>query len=125
MPINNRKKNIFVINKIDITNKEAPANGIAISAKTKKNVKSLKEELTQSFLKLNQEEILSVNLRHLSLIKQSYKKVTLISPALISSNLELVAENLKECDDLLGQIYDPISSDDLLGKIFSKFCIGK
>jgi len=125
MPINNRKKNIFVINKIDITNKEAPADGIAISAKTKKNVKSLKEELTQSFLKLNQEEILSVNLRHLSLIKQSYKKVTLISPALISSNLELVAENLKECDALLGQIYDPISSDDLLGKIFSKFCIGK
>jgi tRNA modification GTPase len=125
MPINNRKKNIFVINKIDISNKEAPANGIAISAKTKKNFKSLKEELTQSFLKLNQEEILSVNLRHLSLIKQSYKKVSLISPALIGSNLELVAENLKECDDLLGQIYDPISSDDLLGKIFSKFCIGK
>jgi len=125
MPINNRKKNIFVINKIDISNKEAPANGIAISAKTKKNFKSLKEELTQSFLKLNQEEILSVNLRHLSLIKQSYKKVSLISPALIGSNLELVAENLKECDDLLGQIYNPISSDDLLGKIFSKFCIGK
>ena len=76
-------------------------------------------------MKLNQEEVLSINIRHLKLIKQAYKKVTLISTNLIGSNLELVAENLRNCDELLGEIYDPISSDDMLGKIFNKFCIGK
>ena len=125
MPIYKRKKNIFVLNKVDLVDKKAPPEGFAISAKTKKNLKLLKAALTQSFLKLNQEEVLSVNIRHLNLIKQAYKKVTLISTDLIGSNLELVAENLRNCDELLGEIYDPISSDDMLGKIFSKFCIGK
>ena len=125
MPIFKSKKNIFVLNKIDLVDKKAPPEGLAISAKTKKNLKLLKAALTQSFLKLNQEEVLSVNIRHLNLIKQAYKKVTLISTDLIGSNLELVAENLRNCDELLGEIYDPISSDDMLGKIFNKFCIGK
>ena len=125
MPIFKSKKNIFVLNKIDLVDKKAPPEGFAISAKTKKNLKLLKAALTQSFLKLNQEEVLSVNIRHLNLIKQAYKKVTLISTDLIGSNLELVAENLRNCDELLGEIYDPISSDDMLGKIFNKFCIGK
>ena len=125
LPVIKSKKNIFVLNKIDLSNKKAPEGGFAISAKTKKNLKLLKKALTKNFLKLNQEELLSVNMRHLDLIRKAYKSVALISPALVGSNLELVAENLKNCDELLGQIYDPISSDDMLGKIFNKFCIGK
>ena len=125
LPIIKNKKNIFVLNKIDLTNKKAPVGGFAISAKTKKNLKLLKKALAHNFLKLNQEELLSVNIRHLDLIKKAYKNIALISPGLISSNLELVAENLRNCDELLGEIYDPISSDDMLGKIFNKFCIGK
>lgn len=125
LPIIKSKKNIFVINKIDLSNKKAPVGGFAISAKTNKNLKLLKNALAHNFLKLNQEELLSVNIRHLDLIKKAYKNLALISPGLISSNLELVAENLRNCDELLGEIYDPISSDDMLGKIFNKFCIGK
>ena len=125
LPITKNKKNIFVLNKIDLTKKKAPVGGFAISAKTKKNLKLLKKALAHNFLKLNQEELLSVNIRHLDLIKKAYKNIALISPGLVSSNLELVAENLRNCDELLGEIYNPISSDDMLGKIFNKFCIGK
>ena len=39
--------------------------------------------------------------------------------------LELVAENLKNSHRVLGEILRPLSSDDLLGEIFSEFCIGK
>ena len=125
LPVIKSKKNIYVLNKIDLSNKKAPVGGFAISAKTKKNLKLLKKTLAHNFLKLNQEELLSVNIRHLDLIKKAYKNIVLISPGLVSSNLELVAENLRNCDELLGEIYDPISSDDMLGKIFNKFCIGK
>ena len=125
LPLMKRKKNIFVLNKVDLSRKKAPLGGFAISAKTKKNLKHLKKALAESFLKLNQEELLSVNMRHLNLIKKAHKNIALISSGLVSSNLELVAENLRNCDELLGEIYDPISSDDILGKIFEKFCIGK
>ena len=125
LPLMKRKKNIFVLNKVDLSRKKALPGGFAISAKTKKNLKHLKKALAESFLKLNQEELLSVNMRHLNLIKKAHKNIALISSGLVSSNLELVAENLRNCDELLGEIYDPISSDDILGKIFEKFCIGK
>ena len=39
--------------------------------------------------------------------------------------LELVAESLRSAHIELGDILRPMSSDDLLGEIFSEFCIGK
>jgi len=39
--------------------------------------------------------------------------------------LELVAENLRSAHHHLGDILRPMSADDLLGEIFSEFCIGK
>ena len=49
------------------------------------------------------------------------------SAALLKDNglLELVAESLLSAQINLGEITNPISSDALLGEIFSEFCIGK
>jgi len=38
---------------------------------------------------------------------------------------ELLAEDLRAAQDALGEITGAITSDDLLGRIFSSFCIGK
>lgn len=38
---------------------------------------------------------------------------------------ELLAEDLRLCQNILGEITGTVSTDDLLGKIFSSFCIGK
>ena len=39
--------------------------------------------------------------------------------------VELSAEDLRQCQIALGRITGTVSSDDLLGEIFSSFCIGK
>ena len=38
---------------------------------------------------------------------------------------ELLAEELRQAQQVLGEITGAVSSDDLLGRIFSSFCIGK
>jgi tRNA modification GTPase len=38
---------------------------------------------------------------------------------------DLVAEELRRVQDALGEITGAVSADELLGRIFSSFCIGK
>ena len=40
-------------------------------------------------------------------------------------DLVLIAEDLKEAQKHLGFITRPLTSDELLGRVFSEFCIGK
>ena len=41
------------------------------------------------------------------------------------ASFELVAEELRQAHDALGEITGAVGSDELLGAIFSGFCIGK
>lgn len=43
----------------------------------------------------------------------------------MGASTELVAEDLREAHTALGEIVGVVTADDLLGKIFSEFCIGK
>jgi len=40
-------------------------------------------------------------------------------------NMDLIAEEMRLAQNALSQITGEFNSDDLLGEIFSKFCIGK
>ena len=64
--------------------------------------------------------------RHIVNLKDALR---LIEESIVSikegSSLELVAENLRSAHHALGEILRPMGADDLLGEIFSEFCIGK
>ena len=61
--------------------------------------------------------------RHLEAIKQVEQFLQTALSAINQS--ELVAENLRMAQDMLSKITGEFTPDDLLGEIFSKFCIGK
>ena len=124
-PYKNKKNVLFVVNKIDKNNFIHSDKAFGVSAKTRKNLSQLKLALVDEYLNSHNEELLAVNTRHLNTVKKAYSLISSIKPELLLTNIELVAEELRECDDLLGRIYNPVSSDELLGNIFKKFCIGK
>ena len=119
-------KVIKVINKSDLV-KEKLGNQLYISAKFEENIEELEEALINAVF-FNKNKALngfSARSRHLKLLTQSLKESLLAESLCNESSIELCAEHLKTASDLLGQIQNPYSSDDLLGEIFSSFCIGK
>jgi len=64
--------------------------------------------------------------RHLDALKQATEVLNTGLWQLESNGAgELLAEDLRLAQQLLGEITGQISADDLLGKIFGSFCIGK
>jgi tRNA modification GTPase len=69
---------------------------------------------------------LSARTRHLEALRRAGQHVEAASQLLRERHAgELVAQELLEAHQALGEITGEVSSDDLLGKIFSSFCIGK
>ena len=64
--------------------------------------------------------------RHVAALERAREHLAAAESALIERNAgELAAEELRDVQQALGEITGEFSTDDLLGEIFSAFCIGK
>ena len=126
------KPKILVRNKIDLAGNKSSVKKvgniteISISAKNGDGIDTLRESLSE-FAGLNSgiEGVFVARKRHLDAIEETLEFINSASSQLISGSSELVAEDLRQAGMKLGQITGEFSSDDLLGEIFSSFCIGK
>ena len=120
---------IIVRNKIDLSEKPyGVVDGeINISAKKNLGIDILKEELKQRMGYQNSSENTFIaRRRHLRALERAQELVVNAEIQLTEFNAgELMAEELRLAQDELGQITGKFTSDDLLGEIFSNFCIGK
>ncbi|MFK8047260.1 MAG: tRNA uridine-5-carboxymethylaminomethyl(34) synthesis GTPase MnmE [Halioglobus sp.] len=100
---------------------------LRLSAKFGDGIEFLKEHLkTVMGYKQEQDGQFSARRRHLqSLDSASVFLNTGLDQLLSTGAGELLAEDLKQCQNALGEITGAVTSDELLGEIFSNFCIGK
>lgn len=123
---------ISIFNKQDLVQDtefdySATDKAIGVSAKTGKGLSDLKQLILSSVGYQQQAEgVFSARRRHLSAITSATDLVSHGIKQLEYSNAgELLAEDLREAQRYLSEITGEFTSDDLLGVIFSSFCIGK
>ena len=63
--------------------------------------------------------------RHLTNLEKAYQYIINAKEILQTGDLVLCAQEIRQAQDYLGMITGKVTSDDILGKIFSTFCIGK
>lgn len=130
----NRKKFILVGNKADLL-EETPIGlkeflemeCIFISAKRKENINMILERLVEvvSEMEVKDNAVVS-NVRHYEALNSALKSVEAVLEGLSGGlSSDLVTVDLRTALYHLGEITGEITTDEILGNIFGKFCIGK
>lgn len=125
---------ITVHNKIDLLKdttvlcSDHESDNIYVSATKAKGLCDLKKAIIkQTGRQLGERSPWLARQRHVIAIEAglSHLKQSIFFASEDDSALDLMAEELRLCHDRLGEITGRMTADDLLGEIFSNFCIGK
>ncbi|MEO8145964.1 MAG: tRNA uridine-5-carboxymethylaminomethyl(34) synthesis GTPase MnmE [Betaproteobacteria bacterium] len=118
---------IDVVNKIDLIPGSVAGrhgNAVHVSAKTGAGLDALRAALLESSgWTSGGETVFLARARHLRALDAA--RSHLDSAASQLAQWELFAEDLRLAQEALGEISGRVSADDLLGEIFSRFCVGK
>lgn len=123
---------ILIGNKSDLTT-QTPALGelngfrhVTVSAKQEMGVQTLIDAITAHAGFHPEEDTFIARTRHLDAMQRTQQYLAEAHVQLVEFHAgELMAESLRLAQNALGEITGDFSADDLLGKIFGSFCIGK
>ncbi len=140
IPKTKNKQLIIVFNKIDKISVEeqtvleeeflphVPAQRIYLSAKYKKNTDELEKALLEAanLPDVNENDVIVTNMRHYEALSNALNAIERVDSGLLQGiSGDFISQDIRECMHYLGEITGDISTGEVLGNIFSKFCIGK
>lgn len=139
LPLVEGKKLILVFNKVDAISSERKtikdellrdeiSDRIFISAKYNDGIDKLEEKLIEAanIPQFGEQDVIITNLRHYEALEKALKAIQRVTEGLdLNISGDFLAQDIRECMHYLGEITGQISTDEILGNIFSKFCIGK
>ena len=136
LPRSEGKQLILVFNKADLLadNRFKPAGlpdnvqSIFISAKKREHIDELQDLLIQAahIPSLSSNDIIVTNIRHYEALTHALESIHRVQEGL-SANLsgDFISQDLRECIFHLSDIVGEVTTDQVLGNIFERFCIGK
>ncbi|TDG94954.1 tRNA uridine-5-carboxymethylaminomethyl(34) synthesis GTPase MnmE [Cardinium endosymbiont of Culicoides punctatus] len=125
---------IRIVNKVDIAISESTLESfvqkdyLPISARANSGTDKLKNELLQivAGAQLDTTGTVVMNARHYERLQKSKQALEAVITGLkMKLSSELLASDIRTALHHLGEITGDITTEDILGEIFSKFCIGK
>jgi tRNA modification GTPase len=119
---------VHVWNKLDAATDAPPLEGLGLSAKTGAGLEVLRQKLLAlAGWQATSEGVYMARERHVQALQRVQVHLELAQARLAeqAQALDLLAEELRLAQNALGEITGQFSADDLLGVIFSQFCIGK
>lgn len=120
---------LYIFNKIDLLGSKSQAESeyaqksIHVSAKTGQGIDVLREEILALIGWHQESGVFMARERHLRALVKAQNHLNNARSEMQRS--ELFAEELRIAQEALSEITGEFSPDDLLGEIFSRFCIGK
>lgn len=124
--IETNKPTIEVFNKADIYNYNDDKY-IYISALTMKNVEKLKQLIFEKTVKedFNSNKLYLTNTRHIECVKKAKKAIDNVLKIFDETTMDILSSEIKSAWYSLGEITGVTSDENIIDKIFSKFCLGK
>ncbi|MGL5564054.1 MAG: tRNA uridine-5-carboxymethylaminomethyl(34) synthesis GTPase MnmE [Tannerellaceae bacterium] len=133
------KQLVLVFNKIDELTPEQlevkkqllsqiEAERVFISARNNENTATLQNVLLKAahIPEIGNNDVIVTNLRHYEALVKAHEAITrVINDMEMRISGDFLSQDIRECMHYLGEITGHISTDDVLGNIFAKFCIGK
>ena len=128
-PLQLSAKHTTIYNKIDLIEdiNRSHLESLSVSAKTGEGIQKLRTYIKQlAGLEQSTESLFTARRRHLSALQKAEAAINLGLQQLTLHNAgELLADELLQAQNALNDITGEFTADDLLGEIFSGFCIGK
>ncbi|PID67451.1 MAG: tRNA uridine-5-carboxymethylaminomethyl(34) synthesis GTPase MnmE [Fusobacteriales bacterium] len=132
----NNEKVIGILNKSDIKTNinieklDKIKNWIEISALSKMGIEDLEKKIYKFIIDENvddsSQKFILTNVRHKSALEKTKEALDNILETIdLGLPMDLMAVDIKDALDTLGEVTGEISSEDLLDHIFSNFCVGK
>lgn len=115
---------IWVINKGDLA--QVPSvDAIVVSAQTGEGLDTLRAAIVEHAQRAMGEGAFTARTRHVEALVRAQQDLRNAIAECGSGHIDLCADDLRRCHDALGEITGRVTPDDLLGAVFSTFCIGK